>query len=89
MAMGTYRLYDLGTATLLGCFASAVSAWAAADEHAPRELQRAGDWITIEHAVVSWPTSVRPDVSCELKHLGPADDVEGCRAWLMTLPGRP
>jgi hypothetical protein len=88
MAMGEYRLYDLGTTALLGCFSPAVSAWAVADEHALAELQRAGDWITIEHVVVSRPAGRRPDVSSELKHLGPADDIDGCRAWLKSLPGR-
>ena len=88
MAVGEYRLYDLRTTALLGCFASTASAWAAADEHALAELQRAGDWITIEHVVVFWPAGLRTDVSSELKHLGPADDIEGCRAWLKSLPGR-
>ena len=51
--MGDYRLYDGGTAKFLGAFPSEQAAWRAADSHSLAVLVRAGDWVVVEHLVVS------------------------------------
>ena len=48
-----YRLYDGVTADFLGEFASERSAWWAADAHSLAVLARAGEWVVVEHLVVS------------------------------------
>lgn len=86
--MGDYRLYDGVTAEFLGAFAYEQAAWRAADTHSLAVLVRAGEWVVVEHLVVSCGAGRRALVRSELTHVGPPDDLDGCASWLGTLPGR-
>lgn len=77
--MGDYRLYDGVTAEFLGAFTSEQAAWRAADSNSLAVLVWAGDWVVVEHLVVSCAGS-RALVRSELTHVGPPDDVDGCAA---------
>lgn len=83
-----YRLYDGATAGLLGAFDTEKAAWRAADAHSLEVLARSGGWIVLEHMVVSCAAGGRAVLRTELTHVGPPDDLDGCAAWLSTLPGR-
>jgi len=85
---GRFRLYDGRTTRLLGAYRTRASAWAAADEHLLTRLAASGDWVVGEYLVVSRCVAASLDVEAQITHLGPADDLEGCRRWLGTLPGR-
>ena len=86
--MGDYRLYYGGTAEFPGAFTSEQAAWRAADSHSLAVLVRAGDWVVVEHLVVSCTARGRALVRSELTHVGPPADLDGCAAWLAALPGR-
>lgn len=86
--MGDYRLYDGGTTEFLGAFASEQAAWRSADSHSLAVLVRAGDWVLVEHLVVSCGAGGRALVRSELTDVGPPDDLDACAAWLHALPGR-
>lgn len=85
---GWFRLYDARTTRFLGGYRSRTAAWAAADEHLLRRLAAHGDWIVGEYLVLSRCAGGALDVESQITHLGPADDIEACRHWLRTLPGR-
>jgi hypothetical protein len=82
-----FRLYDGATAQLLGAHRSREAAYAAADEHSLVVLGEAGEWVTVDHLLVCVDASGRIQVASELTHVGPPDDLEGCRDWLRSLPG--
>jgi len=86
--VGGYRLYDGVTAGFLGEFASEQAAWRAADAHSLAVLACAGEWVVVEHLVVSRGTDGCTLVRSELTHVGPPDDLDACAGWLSRLPGR-
>ena len=86
--MRRYRVYDALTTKCLGEFASRRQAWAAADEHLISEMLRCGRWVTGEYFVISAGNSCPVDVDAQITHLGPPDDLDACRRWLGSLPGR-
>jgi hypothetical protein len=71
----------------LGAYRALEAAYGAADEHSLVVLAEAGEWVTVEHLVASVDESGRVHLASELTHLGPPDDLEGCREWLRRLPG--
>lgn len=85
---GSFRLYDGRTTRLLGSYMSRKAAWTAADDHLVGRLAVTGDWVLGEYLVVSRDEGGSVVVESQITHLGPADDVAGCRRWLLTLPGR-
>jgi len=85
---GRYRVYDERTAAYLGEFADRRLAWAAADEHLVAEMLRQAEWVTGEYLVISVSGSHVIEVESQITHLGPPDDLTGCRRWLRSLPGR-
>jgi hypothetical protein len=85
---GRFRLYDGRTTASLGSYASRRAAWRAADEHLIRRLTTCGDWVLGECLVVCEGVAGALDIESQITHLGPADDLDGCRQWLRTLPGR-
>jgi hypothetical protein len=87
-AVADIRLYDGATARLLGTYGTRDAAYAAAEEHSLELLARAGEWITVEHLVACVDGTGRIDLASEVTHVGPPDDLEGCRDWLRRLPGR-
>ena len=85
--MAGYGLYDGVTARFLGEFASEQAAWQAADAHSLAVLARAGEWVVVEHLVVTHDTGGRALVRSELTHIGPPEHLDGCARWLTHLPG--
>ena len=83
-----YRVYDARTTAYLGEFPDRRVAWAAADEHLISEMLRRGSWVIGEYLVISPCRSGDLDVESQITHLGPPEDVPGCRRWLRSLPGR-
>lgn len=83
-----FRVYDGRTTGLLGSFRSRAAAWAAADAHLLELLAASGDWVLGEYLVVSRDHRGAVDVESQITYLGPADDLDACRRWLLTLPGR-
>lgn len=84
----TVRLYDGATARLLGTYCSVAAALAAADVRSVAAVAAANDWVLVEHYLVRVDEEGGFHVGSEVTHVGPPDDLEGCRAWLRTLPGR-
>ncbi len=80
--MADYRLYDADTVQLLGRYACYGDARAEADAHTLEVLALAVDWVTVETWIVGLgvdgPLTVHPVIS----HIGPPDDLVGCRRWL-------
>jgi hypothetical protein len=87
-AVAEVRLYDAATARLLGTYGTRDAAYAAADDHSLGLLAMGGEWITGEHLVAWVDERGRIDLAIELTHVGPSNDLEGCREWLRSLPGR-
>jgi hypothetical protein len=85
---GRYRVYDERTAAYLGEFADRRLAWAAADEHLVAEMLRQAEWVTGGYLVIYVGGSHVIEVESQITHLGPPDDLTGCRRWLRSLPGR-
>jgi len=83
-----FRLYDGRTTEALGSYACRRAAWLAADYHLLRRLATRGDWVLGEYLVVSESVAGALDIESQITHLGPPDDLDGCRQWLRTLPGR-
>jgi hypothetical protein len=82
------RLYDGANARRLGTYGTRDAAYAAADDHALELLARREEWITVEHLVSCVDDTGGIDLASEVTHVGPPDDLEGCRDWLRHLPGR-
>lgn len=87
-AVTEFRLYDGATARSLGRYGTPEAAFAAADEHSLEFLAEAGEWVTVEHLFAWVDVTGRIHLVSELTHVGPPDDLEGCRDWLRRLPGR-
>ena len=51
-------------------------------------LAEAGEWVTVEHFIACVDEIGGIQVAWELTHIGPPDDLAGCREWLRQLPGR-
>jgi hypothetical protein len=83
-----FRLYDGGTARLLGTYGTREAAYAAADEHSLKLLADLGEWLKVEHLLAWVDETGRIDLASELTHVGPPNDLAGCREWLRRLPGR-
>ena len=86
--MAEFRLYDGDTTSLLGSYRSAEDAYAAADDHTLAILAAAGGWVVVEHLLARVDADGEIHLSAEVTHVGPAEDLEGCREWLRQLPGR-
>ena len=83
-----FRVYDGRTTRLLGSYPTRAAAWMAADAHLLELLAVSGDWVLGEYLVVSRDHRGAVDLESQITHLGPADDLDACRRWLLTLPGR-
>ncbi len=82
------RVYDARTTAYLGEFSDRARAWTAADEHLISEMRRSASWVTGEYIVISTGDSPDAEVESQMTHLGPPDEVDECRRWLRSLPGR-
>lgn len=86
--MAKFRLYDGRTVTFLGAHRTVEAAHAAADAHSLATLAAVGDWVVVEHVIAYDDENGVLQIATEQTHVGPPDDLEGCREWLRQLPGR-